>query len=89
MMPIRLQDCDLFHDNEVNDDGDIIHLVLMDESESVKIEDALSGPKWICTMNEELESVEKNKTMELVDLPQGKKLIGYKMGIQSEGKSQR
>lgn len=28
-LPLRLQDCELFRDNEVNDDGDFIHFALM------------------------------------------------------------
>lgn len=33
--PQRLQDCDLFRDIEVNDDGDFIHFTLMAEAEPV------------------------------------------------------
>lgn len=47
-------------------------------SESVKIEEDLSDPKWICDMKEGKESIEKNKTWELVDFPQGKNPIGVK-----------
>lgn len=43
--------------------------MLMDEYEPVKTNEAFSDPKWICVMNEELESIEKNKTWELVDIP--------------------
>lgn len=75
----RLQDCKLFHDNKVNDDDDdFIHFVLMSKSELVNVEEALSDTKWICAMKEELESIQKNNTWELVDLPKGKKAIGVK-----------
>ena len=57
----------------MNNDGDFVHFALMAESESVNEEEALSDPKWICAMKEELESIEKNGTWELVDLPLGKK----------------
>lgn len=50
----------------------------MDEFEPVKIEWALSDLKWICAMKEELKSIEKYNTWELVDLPDGKKPIGVK-----------
>lgn len=61
----------------------------MVESEPIKIEDASSDPKWICAMNDELKLIEKNKTWELVDLPEGKKPIGvrwvYKMKENPKG----
>lgn len=58
-MPARLQDYELFLDNEVNDNDDLIHFALMDEYEPMKMEEALSDAKWICTMMEDLESIEK------------------------------
>lgn len=48
----------------------------MAESGSVRTEEALSDPKWIYDMKEELKSIEKNNTLEFVDLPYGKKPIG-------------
>lgn len=46
--------------------------------------------KWICAIKEELELIEKNKTWELVYLPQGKKSIGvrwvYKVKENPKGK---
>lgn len=77
-MPHRLQECELFRDNKVNDDGDFIHFALMAEFELVNTEKALSDPKWICSMKEELESIEKKSTWELVDLPKRKKPIDVK-----------
>lgn len=50
----------------------------MVESEPMKNEEALSDPKLICVMKEELKSIEKNKIWELVKLPQGNKPIGVK-----------
>lgn len=50
----------------------------MDESEPVNAKEALSDPKWIYAMKEELESIEKNSTWDLVDLPKGKKAISAK-----------
>jgi len=77
-LPHRLRDYERFQDNEVNNDGDFVHFALMAESEPVNEEEALSDPKWICAMKEELESIEKNGTWELVDLPLGKKSIGVR-----------
>lgn len=61
-LPERLQDCELFQDNKVNDDSDFVHFAPMAEFEPVKIEEALSDPKWICEMKENLESIEKSNT---------------------------
>ncbi|XP_058763573.1 uncharacterized protein LOC131637024 [Vicia villosa] len=87
--PPRIQDCELFRDNKVSDDGNFVHFALMVESEPAKMEEALIDPKWVCTMKEKLESIEKNKTWELVDLPEGKKSIGviwvYKVKANPKG----
>ncbi|GAU50018.1 hypothetical protein TSUD_331710 [Trifolium subterraneum] len=46
--------------------------------EAVNFEDAVKDEKWLNAMNEEIESIERNNTWELVDLPHGKKAIGVK-----------
>lgn len=74
-MPTRVQDCEVFLDNKVTDSGDLVHFELIVEYEPVNSKEALSDQKWICAMKKELESIENNKTLELVDLPQGKKAI--------------
>lgn len=70
-----LQDCEFFPNNEVNDNGDLIHFALMAESKLVKMEEALSDPKWIYATKEEPESIDKNSTWELVDLPKKIQLV--------------
>lgn len=42
------------------------------------VEEALSDPKWMQAMQEELEALKKNNTWKLVPLPEGKKLVGCK-----------
>lgn len=42
------------------------------------MEEALSDPKCICAMKEEMESIEKNNNWDLVDLSDGKKPIGVR-----------
>lgn len=50
----------------------------------------MSDPKWILSMKEELKSINKNKTWELVDPPEEKKSIGvrwmYKVNPNPRGK---
>lgn len=60
--PARLQDCELFQDNKINDDGDFVHFALMVEYEPVKTKEPLSDPKWICDMKGELKSIEFYKS---------------------------
>ncbi|KAH9666171.1 retrovirus-related pol polyprotein from transposon RE1 [Citrus sinensis] len=40
------------------------------------VQEALKDPKWKAAMNDEMRSLQKNQTWELVDLPPGKKLVG-------------
>jgi hypothetical protein len=44
----------------------------------MNFEIALKDEKWLKSMNEELASIENNKTGELVDLPRGKSAISFK-----------
>ena len=40
------------------------------------VEEALAYPWWKVSMNEEMKSMQKNETWELVDYPPGKKPVG-------------
>ena len=40
------------------------------------VQEALANPRWKAAMNEEMKSLQKNETWELVDRPLGKKLVG-------------
>ena len=40
------------------------------------VQEALADPRWKAAMNEELKSLQKNETWELVDRPTGKKPVG-------------
>ena len=40
--------------------------------------------KWLVAMSEEMESLHKNRTWELVKLPKGKKVIGCKWVYQKK-----
>eukprot|EP00253_Pinus_taeda_P034655 PITA_34655 len=59
----------------------------------VHFEDVVNEDKWIEAMNEEIGAIEKSKTLELVDLPEGKAAIGvkwvYKTKSNAEGKIDR
>ena len=40
------------------------------------VQEALADPRWKAAMNEEMKSLQKNETWELVDRPPGKKPVG-------------
>ena len=40
------------------------------------VQEALAYPRWKAAMNEEMKSLQKNETWELVDRPPGKKPVG-------------
>ena len=42
----------------------------------ISVQEALADPRWKDAMNEEMKSLQKNETWELVDRPPGKKLVG-------------
>lgn len=77
-VPPRLQDCEVWPDNAATADGDLLHLALFSEYEPVVIEEAIKNEKWLTAIEEELHSIEKNKTWELVELPFDKKPIDVK-----------
>jgi transposase InsO family protein len=77
-VPARLNDCEIMSDGAINDEGDIVHFALLAETEPVTLEEAMKNPKWLEAMKEEIRSIEKNLTWELVELPKGKKAIGVK-----------
>jgi hypothetical protein len=56
--------------------------VFIASSDSISIltkwEDAMKDPKWKAAMLEEMKALEKNKTWQLVDLPNGKEAVGCK-----------
>ena len=57
------------------------------------VQEALADPRWKAAMNEEMKSLQKNETWELVDRPQGKKPVGcrwvYTMKYKADGKIER
>ncbi|GAU34193.1 hypothetical protein TSUD_162940 [Trifolium subterraneum] len=92
-IPAWLQECEVTSDNQVNDEGDIVHYVFLADTEPVSVIKALNNPKWINAMIEELDSIEKNDTWSLVDLPHGKKAIDvkwvFKVKVNTQGEVTR
>jgi len=61
--PAHLQDCKVNLDNEVDDNGDLIHFACLADSEPVRLADVTQHPKWQKAMNEELMAIEKRNIM--------------------------
>ena len=76
--PVRFQDYDVFPDAAINVNGELMNLVLLAEAEPVSLEEALAIPHWRKAMEEELRSIQKNNTWEMVNLPSNKKAIEVK-----------
>ena len=66
-----------------------MHFVLITEVEPVEFEKAVTNEKWLKAMKEEINSIERNQTWELVDPPQYKKPISlkwvYKVKVNPKG----
>ncbi|MCH84025.1 copia-type polyprotein, partial [Trifolium medium] len=77
-VPPRIQDCITANDNEVDEDGDLVHFALLAGAEPINYLEAMSNLKWKQAMEEELCAIEKNQTWQLVELPTGKKAIAVK-----------
>ena len=87
--PVHLQDYEVNVDDEVDDNGALVHFAFLTDSEPVRLVDAIQHPKWQEAMNEELMAIEKNNTWQLTDLPKGHKAIDvkwvYKIKVKANG----
>ena len=88
----RLENLNMYGDDENEDhSGDIVNYALMVSSdvEPSCFENACTNDLWMKAMEEEMHSIEKNETWELVELPKDKKCIGckwvYKTKYNSDG----
>lgn len=67
----------------MSEDEDV-YLALMVTSDPINFEEAVQESKWRVAMNEEMHSIERNQTWDLVDLPAGAKKIGVKWIYKTE-----
>jgi hypothetical protein len=54
------------------------NLFVLMSCQPTSFKEATKEPHWVQAMNQEIDSIEKNKTWDLVDLPSHKKSIGVK-----------
>ena len=75
------------------DDTSPIQFAFFSEGDPTEFEEAACEGKWQKAMQEEINSIEKNNTWELVDRPEGHKPIGvkwvYKTKVNEDGKVQK
>ena len=77
--PLRLKDYQVYLDSAITEDGDLVqHMALMADMESITFEEPISKEVRRSTIEEELKSIEKNDTWEMVNLPQNKKVTTVK-----------
>lgn len=85
----RLRDFQVFFYSEIGSDGELVHMALLADANPVSFEEAISDEIWRKAMKEELASIEKNKTWDLVDLPANKTRISvkwvYKVKLNPDG----
>jgi len=62
----------------LSEEQDMINLTMFTTTDPISFAEAVNSEKWRNAMNLEMESIEKNDTWELTDLPAGGKKIGLK-----------
>ncbi|GKU98369.1 hypothetical protein SLEP1_g11381 [Rubroshorea leprosula] len=85
--PVCLQDYEVTLDDEVDDDGELVHFAFFADSEPVTFEEAIQDSRWVNAMNEEIEAIERNNTWVLTDIPQAHKAIDVKWVFKTKVKS--
>ena len=85
----RLTGHEVHSDNLIIDEGELVHLAFVADIEPITWKEAIVDRKWKSAMIEELESLERNETWELVALPKGKRPIDvkwvFKIKLKSKG----
>ncbi|RVX02335.1 Retrovirus-related Pol polyprotein from transposon RE2 [Vitis vinifera] len=64
-----------YHISEENESGQS-ELVNQEAAIPNSVQEALADPRWKAAMNEEMKSLQKNETWELIECPPGKKPVG-------------
>lgn len=74
----RLAGHEVFTDNDIADSGDLVHFAFLADVETLSWEQAINIKDWKEAMLEDLKAIEKNRTWEMVELPQHKQAIEVK-----------
>ncbi|WVZ17028.1 hypothetical protein V8G54_010010, partial [Vigna mungo] len=82
----RLIDHEVFADNDIADSGDLVHFVFLADAKPITWRQAIDIKEWKEAMIEELKSIERNRTWDMVELPQHKRAIEVKWVFKSKYK---
>lgn len=89
-IPRSLEDCQVTGDEEVGSDGELVHFTMRADIEPLDYIAALCDKALKEAMIDELKSIEKSQTCELIKLRDGKKAIDiklvFKLKFNQEGK---
>ncbi|KAE9618243.1 putative RNA-directed DNA polymerase [Lupinus albus] len=78
-LPSRFSDYLLDFDDSVTSEENLVqYMALLADAEPINVEEAISHKVWRLAMEDELKSIEKNDTWEMVNLPKDKKPIAVK-----------
>ncbi|RVX15411.1 Retrovirus-related Pol polyprotein from transposon RE1 [Vitis vinifera] len=81
-----------YHISEEDESGQS-ELVNQEVAIPNSVQEALADPRWKAAMNEEMKSLQKNETWELVECPPGKKPVGcrwiYTVNYKADGSIER
>ncbi|KAI5335657.1 hypothetical protein L3X38_025790 [Prunus dulcis] len=88
-LPALMKDYESGQGLSEEEESNIAYLALSTDSDPIFFEDAVKNEKWRQAMNFEIETIERNDTWELTELPLGSKVIGvkwvYKMKLNENG----
>eukprot|EP00253_Pinus_taeda_P015702 PITA_15702 len=84
---------DIYEQEAANEGMNSLFALYCHVDDPIHFEDVIKDKKWIESMDEEMNAIERNKTWDLVELPKGKEVIGvkwvYKTKSNVEGKIER
>ena len=84
---------ELYQDERYEDYDESVNFALFSHSDPIYFEEGSKEKKWFNAMGEEIDSIERNETCELVELPPKMQVIGvkwvYKTKCNAEGKIDR
>ena len=69
---------DIYEKEAENEGMNYLFALYCHVDDPIHFEEAVKDKKWIEAMDDEINAIEKNKTWELVDLPEGKEVTGAK-----------
>lgn len=79
--PARLQDYDVLSYSQIGESSDLVHLALFNKTEPITLNEALKSVNWKDVMCDELKSIEKNNTWELISLKHAPRSWNLKIGV--------